>query len=153
VWQILSMEDDDSTIIGKELVFKQFGSPQEVLEVEGEVLISLSPPPGDVLVRILAAPLNPADLNTIEGTYGVKPALPATPGIEGCGIVEASNSADFEAGDHVIFLRRASTWASHTTVPGTSLYKLPPGGCMASLSWKKARGSCKTSAIPPSAAA
>ncbi len=147
------MEDDDSTIIGKELVFKQFGSPQEVLEVEGEVLISLSPPPGDVLVRILAAPLNPADLNTIEGTYGVKPALPATPGIEGCGIVEASNSADFEAGDHVIFLRRASTWASHTTVPGTSLYKLPPGGCMASLSWKKARGSCKTSAIPPSAAA
>jgi trans-2-enoyl-CoA reductase len=121
------MDDDDSTSIGKELVFRQFGPPHEVLEFEGEALISQSPPPGEVLVRILAAPLNPADLNTIEGTYGVKPALPATPGIEGCGIVEASNSADFEAGDHVIFLRRASTWASHTTVPGTSLYKLPPG--------------------------
>ncbi|MEY3895501.1 MAG: hypothetical protein RLZZ214_1020, partial [Verrucomicrobiota bacterium] len=119
------MDDDDSTSVGKELVFKRFGPPQEVVEFEGEALIAQSPPPGEVLVRILAAPLNPADLNTIEGTYGIKPALPATPGIEGCGIVEVSNSADFEAGDHVIFLRRASTWASHTTISGSSLYKLP----------------------------
>lgn len=121
------MDDDDSKKLGKELVFKQFGPPREVLEFEGAALVSQSPDPGEVLVRILAAPLNPADLNTVEGTYGFKPALPATPGIEGCGVVEASNSADFEAGDHVIFLRRASTWASHTTVPGSSLFKLPSG--------------------------
>jgi trans-2-enoyl-CoA reductase len=121
------MEDDDSTCLGKELIFKQFGPPRDVLEFEGEALVSQSPEPGHVLVRILAAPLNPADLNTIEGTYGVKPALPAAPGIEGCGVVEISNSADFEPGDEVIFLRRASTWASHTTVPGASLYKVPPG--------------------------
>jgi NADPH:quinone reductase-like Zn-dependent oxidoreductase len=122
---ICAMDDDDSMRIGKELVFRQFGPPRAVLEFEGRALISQSPEPGDVLVRILAAPLNPADLNTIEGTYGFKPALPATPGIEGCGIVEASNSADFEVGDRVIFLRRASTWASHTAVPGSSLFKLP----------------------------
>ncbi|NQX02489.1 zinc-binding dehydrogenase, partial [bacterium] len=120
------MEDDDSTLLGKELVFKRFGPPREVLQFEGESLISQAPDPGEVLVRLLAAPINPADLNTIEGTYGVKPPLPATPGIEGCGIVEISNCADFEAGDRVIFLRRASTWASHTTVPGASLYKIPP---------------------------
>jgi trans-2-enoyl-CoA reductase len=41
--------------------------------------------------------------------------------------VEASGSADFEEGDHVIFLRRSSTWASHTIVPGETLYKLPRG--------------------------
>ncbi len=81
----------------------------------------------NVRVRILAAPLNPADLNTIEGTYGVKPPLPATPGIEGCGVVEASNSSDYAPGDRVIFLRRAATWASHTSVPGETLFKLPPG--------------------------
>jgi NADPH:quinone reductase-like Zn-dependent oxidoreductase len=80
-----------------------------------------------VLVRILAAPINPADLNTIEGTYGVKPALPATPGIEGCGVVEVGNFTEFEKGDRVIFLRRAATWASHTSVPADSLLKLPPG--------------------------
>lgn len=121
------MDDDDSTRLGKELVFKQTGIPGEVLALETDSLISQAPDPGEVLVRILAAPINPADLNTIEGTYGVKPALPATPGIEGCGVVEVSSSADFEVGDRVIFLRRSSTWASHTTVPGETLYKLPLG--------------------------
>lgn len=121
------MDDDDSTLPGKQLVFKQTGVPAEVLELETRSLISQAPDPGDVLVRIVAAPINPADLNTIEGTYGVKPPLPATPGIEGCGVVEVSDSADFEEGDSVIFLRRASTWASHTSVPGETLYKLPPG--------------------------
>lgn len=121
------MDDDDSALFGKELVFKQTGSPGAVLEIETECLISQTPDPGDVLIRILAAPINPADLNTIEGTYGVKPPLPATPGIEGCGVVEISNSSDFEEGDRVIFLRRASTWATHTTVSGDSLFKLPPG--------------------------
>ena len=121
------MDDDDSTLPGKQLVFKQSGPPAEVLEMEPDCLISQNPDGGDVLVRILAAPINPADLNLIEGSYGVKPPLPATPGIEGCGVVETSNSADFETGDRVIFLRRSSTWASHSTVPGETLYRLPPG--------------------------
>jgi len=80
-----------------------------------------------VLLRILAAPINPADLNTIEGTYGVKPALPAVPGIEGCGEVVESGSADYQPGDRVIFLRRANTWATHTTVAADALFKLPAG--------------------------
>ena len=121
------MDDDESQILGKQLVFRQTGKPGEVLEMEPECLISQAPEPGEVLVRILAAPINPADLNTIEGTYGVKLTLPATPGIEGCGVVEVSGSADFEEGDHVIFLRRSSTWASHATVPASMLFKLPPG--------------------------
>ena len=120
------MDDDDSTFPGKQLVFKQTGKPADVLELETDSLISQVPDSGDVLVRVLAAPLNPADLNLIEGSYGVKPPLPATPGIEGCGVVETSNSADFVEGDRVIFLRRSSTWASHTSVPGDALYKLPP---------------------------
>ncbi len=121
------MEDDDSTRLGKQLVFKQTGEPRAVLEMARDSLISQAPAGGEVLVRLLAAPINPADLNWIEGTYGVKAALPATPGMEGCGVVEISSCADFEAGDLVIFLRRAATWASHATVPGEALYKLPPG--------------------------
>lgn len=121
------MDEDESKMSGKQLIFRTTGKPTEVLELETDVLISQAPDPGQVLVRILAAPINPADLNTVEGTYGVKLPLPATPGIEGCGVVETSGSADFEIGDEVIFLRRASTWASHTTVPASSLFKLPPG--------------------------
>lgn len=84
------------------------------------------PDAGEVLVKLLAAPVNPADLNTIEGTYGVKPVLPAVPGIEGCGIVETA-APGFAPGDLVMFLRRADTWATHTTVPAEFLFKLPAG--------------------------
>lgn len=113
------------TTQGTRLVFRTNGKPEEVLEIEEFDLAE--PGAGEVRVRMIAAPLNPADLNTIEGTYGVKPPLPATPGIEGCGVVEASGSADFEEGDAVIFLRRSETWASHAMVPAETLVKLPAG--------------------------
>ncbi|KAK4124896.1 hypothetical protein N657DRAFT_662923 [Parathielavia appendiculata] len=78
----------------KTLVFSRFGEPRDVLRLHTH---SISPtlPDGAVLVRALAAPINPADVNTIQGTYGAKPAfdqqLPlgtpepaAVPGNEGC---------------------------------------------------------------------
>jgi NADPH:quinone reductase-like Zn-dependent oxidoreductase len=110
---------------GTRLVFRETGKPAEVLEIES--FTPRAPADGEVLVRILAAPINPADLNTVEGTYGVKLELPATPGIEGCGEVLVSRDDGFAPGDRVIFLRRADTWATHTTVPAASLFKLPPG--------------------------
>lgn len=42
----------------------------------------------EVLVRFTAAPINPADINQIQGVYPVKPSLPGIGGNEGCGIVE-----------------------------------------------------------------
>jgi NADPH:quinone reductase-like Zn-dependent oxidoreductase len=38
---------------------------------------------------MLASPIGPADLLTVRGEYGYHPRLPATPGTEGVGIVEA----------------------------------------------------------------
>ncbi len=102
------------------LVFARTGKPAEVLAFEKAPL-----PSGEVVVRILAAPLNPADLNTIEGRYGVTLDLPATPGIEGCGVVESSASAEFKEGDRVIFLKRSATWASHVAVTADTLLKVP----------------------------
>ncbi len=115
----------NSPLHGTRLVFRQTGKPSEVLETES--FSPRQPQPGEVLVRILAAPINPADLNTIEGTYGVKLELPATPGVEGCGEVVTSADDAFAPGDRVIFLRRADTWASHTTVAADTLFKLPHG--------------------------
>lgn len=34
------------------------------------------------LIRILASPIHPADINTIQGVYAVKPALPAVGGLD-----------------------------------------------------------------------
>lgn len=108
----------------RRLAFPVFGKPSEVLALES--FTPRDPEAGEVRVKLLAAPVNPADLNTIEGTYGVKPALPAVPGIEGCGIVETA-APGLEPGDRVMFLRRADTWATHSTVPAEFLFKLPAG--------------------------
>ncbi|CAG9327542.1 unnamed protein product [Blepharisma stoltei] len=47
-----------------------------------------TPGPGEVLIRMEAAPINPSDLLFIRGLYGnSNPVLPIVPGFEGSGIV------------------------------------------------------------------
>lgn len=41
-----------------------------------------------VRVRWMGAPINPADINQVQGVYPVKPPLPAVGGIEGFGEIE-----------------------------------------------------------------
>jgi NADPH:quinone reductase-like Zn-dependent oxidoreductase len=72
----------------KAIVFDQFGDPAEVLQVRAVPVPE--PGPGEVRVRMLASPINPSDLLTVRGEYGRRPELPATPGFEGVGIVEAA---------------------------------------------------------------
>jgi threonine dehydrogenase-like Zn-dependent dehydrogenase len=43
----------------------------------------------EALVRVLLSPVNASDLHMVRGRYGYQPELPASPGIEGVGIVEA----------------------------------------------------------------
>jgi NADPH:quinone reductase-like Zn-dependent oxidoreductase len=105
------------------LCVSRYGKPNEVLVFESGV--PWNPPQGRVLVEMRAAPVNPADLNLIDGTYGVKPDVPFTPGIEGCGVVLESPVAEFAPGDQVIPLGRAGTWASHVAAAPERLVKLP----------------------------
>ena len=71
----------------KAVVFERFGDPAEVLQVRE--VPEPEPGPGQVRVRMLASPIGPADFLTVRGEYGYRPQLPATPGTEGVGIVEA----------------------------------------------------------------
>ena len=66
-------------------IYETHGNPADVLRVESRPWPT--PDPDQVLVQMGAAPINPADLNQIEGKYPVRPELPATPGFEGAGIV------------------------------------------------------------------
>src|SRR5205823_2460050 len=45
--------------------------------------------PGQVLVRVRAAGVNPVDTYVRSGAYARKPPLPYTPGSDGAGVVEA----------------------------------------------------------------
>ncbi len=63
----------------------EFGSP-EVMRLEE--IPDLQPHPGEVLIRVKAAGVNPTDTYTRAGTSR-KPSLPYTPGIDAAGIVES----------------------------------------------------------------
>ena len=70
----------------KAILVREFGDP-EVLKLEE--VPTPKPGAGEVLVRIHAAGVNPADTYMRAGTYARKPPLPYTPGTDGAGVVEA----------------------------------------------------------------
>ena len=107
------------------LVFATHGKPADVLRLE-----SFETPPlgnGEVLLAIHAAPINPADLNFIEGTYGIKPTLPAHAGMECAATVLESRSEKFSPGDVVIPIARIGTWATHAVTNDGNLIRIPAG--------------------------
>ncbi len=106
--------------------FDRIGNPAEVLQLQERVL---APPTGhEVRVRMRYAPVNPADLNFIEGTYGRVAHPPCIPGHEGCGEVEAvgPNVSSLEPGDVVIPLLGTGCWTQHQTAEEQYFAKLPP---------------------------
>ena len=109
------------------LSFAATGNPAEVLEL---VERPLPPLHGhEVRVHMRYAPVNPADLNFIEGTYGRAAHPPAIPGHEGCGEVEAVGPlvTSLEKGDVVIPLLGTGCWSQHLTAAEHHFAKLPPG--------------------------
>lgn len=107
----------------KRLNFRTFGTPSDVLEIEEFTPETLES--GEVLLEILASPINPADLNFIEGTYGIKPQLPCIPGIECSAEVIQSNSPNFSPGDLVMPVSRIGGWATHAVTRDSNLIRLP----------------------------
>lgn len=78
------------------------GEPKDVLTLED--VPEPVPGPGQVAVRVLAAPANFPDVLMCRGLYQVKPDLPFTPGVELCGSVTALGDGvtGFAEGDRVI---------------------------------------------------
>lgn len=65
------------------------GSPEVMQLEEAE---DPRPGPGQVLVRVKAAGVNPVDTYVRAGTFGYAPEVPYTPGADAAGIVEAVGS-------------------------------------------------------------
>ncbi|VDK73763.1 unnamed protein product [Onchocerca ochengi] len=90
----------------KQLKYEKYGHPPDVLHLTTEEVSKVGA--DEVRVRWMSAPINPADINQLQGIYPVKPPLPAVGGIEGFGEVE-------EVGNEVTTLH-AGDWV----VPGSS---------------------------------
>ena len=86
----------------KAIKFYDFGGP-DVLKME-ETKID-SPGNNDVLIRQTAIGLNFLDIMVRLGKYPLLPELPATPGAEAAGVIEAigSNVSNFKVGERVAY--------------------------------------------------
>jgi NADPH2:quinone reductase len=104
----------------------EFGGPT-VMRLEE--VPTPTPGPGQVLVRIHAAGVNPADTYMRSGNYPRKPALPYTPGIDGAGTVEAvgKDAKKFATGDRVYLAGSLTgTYAQFALCEEWTLVPLPP---------------------------
>jgi NADPH2:quinone reductase len=106
----------------KAIVYEEFGGP-EVLQLQERP--APQPGPGQALVRVAAAGVNFIDIYQRLGWYTVP--LPAIPGNEAAGVVEAVGPGVTEAavGDRVAWLGGAACYAAYTLVPGERLFVLP----------------------------
>ncbi len=83
--------------------------------------------PGQVLVEVLAAPINPSDVLTLTGEYGMLPPLPAIGGAEGVGRVAkvADDVTTLPVGQTVLLPVSCGTWSTHLVLPAAKLIPLP----------------------------
>ena len=108
-------------------VYEKHGNPADVLHAETRPWPTTAA--DEVVVKMRAAPINPADLNQIEGKYPVRPDLPATPGFEGAGVVVelGIQVKGLTTGSLVILPHNIGTWRDAVTVKADELVAVPDG--------------------------
>src|SRR5262249_51661131 len=84
---------------------------------------------GMVRVRMIASPINPSELMVVRGRYGRLPQLPASPGFEGVGVVDASGPrllSRLRKGRRVAVLNgEGGTWQQYVIVPWRNVVPVP----------------------------
>lgn len=98
--------------------------PHEVIDA---VEMTLDEPRAhEVHLEVLAAPINPSDVLTLTGHYGLLPDLPAIGGSEGVGRVAAMGAdvSHLSVGDVVMLPAGSGTWRTHMNAVAAGLVAL-----------------------------
>ena len=110
----------------KAIQVPRFGGP-EVLEYND--IATPKAGPGQILVRVHAAGVNPYDTYMRNGMYAIKPALPYIPGSDAAGTVEAVGEGvkKVKPGDRVYTAKTITgAYAEYALAEESQLYPLPP---------------------------
>lgn len=104
---------------------KRGPKPQDVIEAVEFDKPELTQ--GQVLLELLAAPINPSDVLTLTGEYGMLPPLPAIGGNEGVARVVEHGPGVTEPpiGQTVLLPVGIGSWATHMVAEARSLLPLP----------------------------
>src|SRR6516164_11018585 len=110
----------------KAIVYETHGKPEEVLQIKTEPWPE--PAADEAVVEMRATPINPADINAIEGKYPGRREVPAVPGFEGAGVVVeiGANVSTIAKGTLVILPHTIGTWREALTVKASELVPVPP---------------------------
>lgn len=116
----------------RSIAFATYGPSNEVLQLVQHMLPN--PAEGQVLLKLVAAPINPADRNQIEGVYPSKPTFRkdlgtadpiAIGGNEGVFEVVESRDPKLQIGEWVVpRIASFGTWTSHRVAESSDLLSL-----------------------------
>ncbi|KAI8985562.1 NAD(P)-binding protein [Trametes punicea] len=133
----LSTTATRSAAANRAVVFTSNGSPAEVLRVKSYDPIS-STPPDSVHVRFRLSPINPSDINVVQGVYPAAPMKLQLGGEEvnvggNEGLAEVrevgNNVKGLKKGDWVVSATsQAGTWSSSRVLRAEDVIKLPADG-------------------------
>jgi alcohol dehydrogenase len=90
-------------------------------------------PAGEVFIKVQYSSLNYKDALSSTGNRGVTRNYPHTPGIDAAGVVEESQSANFQKGDKVLVtgfdlgMNTSGGFGQYISVPAKWVIKLPRG--------------------------
>ncbi|MGE0439269.1 MAG: NADPH:quinone reductase [Gemmatimonadales bacterium] len=111
------------------VVVNQFGDPAMLVVQE---VPTPEPGPGEVVVKVEAAGVNPVDTYIRSGRYAMLPTLPYIPGSDGAGTISAVGSGvtTWKQGDRVFFHgtalgRPAGAYAEYALCAAEHVFRLP----------------------------
>ncbi len=110
----------------KKALYKKHGPiPHDIIEAVTFEKPKISN--NQALIEVLAAPINPSDILTLTGEYGVLPKLPAVGGNEGVGkVVETGSEVNhLKIGQTVLLPVGSGSWTTHLALEASKLIPLP----------------------------
>ncbi|GAB3543322.1 NAD(P)H-quinone oxidoreductase [Arthrobacter tecti] len=106
------------------VVLRKFGDP-DVLEVAD--VVPPQPKAGEVLIDVVAAGLNRADVQQRRGFYPPPAGAPDYPGLEVSGRINDPGDSDFQVGDTVVALLAGGGYAEQVAVAAGQVLPVPDG--------------------------